>query len=496
MKTQILRLETHDTVTSICDKLTWAKSPRILLAFPRRRPPLLDRLDLTLIQRGAARVGGQLAISTVDEKITAAAKIVGIPFFSSIQAAQRLPWRSRSRRRARTFQPRETTSLAQMQERRVLASASRLPNGLRISVFILGVTAFLSLIALFLPSAVVEIPVETQSQALNLTVYPGVGIPGVLPGGQIPATDVQTIVEGQLETAATGEIMVPDQSAQALVTVTNQTGQAVTLPAGTVLLVPGTPTQHFLTLTALEIPAGRGQQVEIPARAEVPGSAGNVPAGSINSIEGAVGLQVTVSNAAPAEGGTDRPGRAASELDYAQLYDQLLTSLNGIALNQLTTDAPQMLVIPESLGVAKVLAESRHPVVGQPTDRLKVTLKVAFSAVAVSRADLNAAATAALDANLATGLNPTPDSLAVTQKAAWVVIPGQRLTLDLVAARSTTPIFNTAALFTMVRGLKPLDAGSRIQSLLNLNQTPVIQVSPAWWPRLPVLPFRIKAVTS
>ena len=496
MKTQILRLETHDTVTSICDKLTWAKSPRILLAFPRRRPPLLDRLDLTLIQRGAARVGGQLAISTLDEKITGAAKIVGIPVFSSIPAAQRLPWRTHDRRRAHTFQPRQTTSLAQLQERRVLPSVSRLPNGLRISVFTLGVAAFLSLIALFLPSAVIEIPVEAQPQILNLTVYPGVGIPSVLPGGQIPAADVQTIVEGQLETAATGEIMVPDQSAQALVTVTNQTGQAVSLPAGTVFLVPGNPPQHFLTLTPLEVPAGRGQQVEIQARAEFPGSAGNVAAGAINSIEGAVGLQVTVSNAAPAEGGTDRPGRAASESDYAQLYDQLLTSLNGIALNQLSTDAPQMLVIPESLGVAEVLAESRQPVVGQPTDRLRLTLKVAFSAMAVSRADLNAAATAALDADLATGLTPTPDSLVLTQKVAWVVIPGQRITLDLEAVRSTTPILDTTALFNLVRGLKPVDAGSQIQSLLNLNQTPVIRISPTWWPRLPVLPLRIKAVTS
>ncbi|MRR29947.1 hypothetical protein EG834_06440, partial [bacterium] len=282
MKTQILRLETHDTVTSICDKLTWAKSPRILLAFPRRRPPLLDRLDLTLIQRGAARVGGQLAVSTVDEKINAAAKLVGIPVFPSIPAAQRLSWRIRDRRRPRTFRPREKTNLSQFQERRVTLSAAPLPNWLRISVFTLGIAAFASLIALFLPSASIEIPVEPQPQVLNLTVYPGVGISGVLPGGQIPAAVVQTIVEGQLETAATGEIMVPDRSAQASVTVTNQTAQAVSLPAGTVMLTSGSPTQQFLTLTSMEVPSGRGQQVSVQVRADLPGLAGNVLAGAID----------------------------------------------------------------------------------------------------------------------------------------------------------------------------------------------------------------------
>ena len=464
MKTQILQLETHDTVTSICDKLTWAKSPRILLAFPRRRPPLLGRLDLTLIQRGAARVGGQLAISTLDEKITAAAKIVGIPCFPSIPVAQRLSWRAHDRHRARGFQPRENTSLSQLQRQRVTPSAFPQPNGLRISIFTLGVTAFLSLIALFLPSAIIELPIEPQPQVLDLTVYPGVGIPGVLPGGQIPAFDVQTIVEGQLETAATGEIMVPDQTAQTLVMVTNQTGQAVTLPAGTVLLASGTPSQHFLTTTSLEVPAGRGQKIEVQARAELPGSVGNIPAGAINSIMGPVGLQVTVANIAPAEGGTNRPGRAASESDYAQLYDQLLTSLNGIALNQLTSEDPQSLVIPESVVVVEVQAETRQPAVGQPSDRLRLTLKVAFSAMAVSRADLYAAATAALDSALPTGLTPTPDTLALTQKAAWVVIPDQRLTLDLVVSRATTPILNSSALFTMVRGMKPIDAGERIRS--------------------------------
>ena len=496
MKTQILRLETHDTVTSICDKLAWAQSPRILLAFPRRRPPLLGRIDLTLIQRGAARVGGQLAISTLDAKISEAARIVGIPVFPSIPAAQRLSWRSRDRRRARSFQPRTADSLSSLHEQRPSAPATQLPNWLRVSVFSLGVAAVFALSALFLPSASIEFPVTAQTQTLDLTVYPGVGIPGVLPGGQIPAVEIQTIVEGQLETAATGEILVPDQSAQALVTVTNQTEQAVSMPAGTVLLAQGAPSLRFATLTSVDLPAGRGEQVDVQVRAEAPGSSGNVTNGSINTIEGSIGLLVTVANSAPAEGGSDRPGRAASEQDYAQLYDSLLTSLTGTALSRLITDNPQLMVVPESLVVNEVLEEVRQPSVGQPSDRIRLSLKVVFSSLAVSRTDLNAVATAALDANLANGQTPLANSLSITQKDVWMVIPGQRLTLDLQAARSTTPILNTTALFTEIRGLIVGDAGRLIQNQMNLSQTPTIRTSPAWWPRLPLLPFRIQAESS
>src|SRR3972149_5284255 len=130
---------------------------------------------------------------------------------------------------------------------------------------------------------------------------------------------------------------------------------------------------------------------------------------------------------------------------------------------------------------------------GQPSDRIRLSLKVVFSSLAVSRTDLTAVATAALDANLANGQTPLANSLSITQKDVWMVIPGQRLTLDLQAARSTTPILNTTALFAEIRGLKPVDAGRLIQNQMNLDQLPTIRTSPAWWPRLPLLPFRIQA---
>ncbi|HAL17831.1 MAG TPA: hypothetical protein DCP32_14130 [Anaerolineaceae bacterium] len=496
MKTQILRLDTHDNATSICDKLAWAKAPRILLAFPRRRPPVLDRLDLTLIQRSAARAGGQLAISTLSADIIENAKIVGLPVFPSIPAAQRLSWRSGMRRRivkpGRRGDPPDLTLLRSQLMPKAPVS---IPFVFRVSLFILGQAAILALIALFLPSATVEIPLQRETQTLNLTVYPGAGIPGVLPGGQLPAVVLQTTVEGHLEAAATGEITLPDKPAEALLTLTNQTDRPVVIPAGTVFLTTTDPKQRYLTLAQVVVPAGMGKAIETRVRAEVPGSAGNVPADAIQAVAGTVGLQISVTNPAPAEGGSDRAGKAASETDYSQLYDTLITSLTDTALTNLQAQyGHDLLIIPESMAVEKVLEDTRQPAVNFPSDRVRLALKAAFKVMAVSREDLAAVATAGLDANLAEGWQADTASLTIEEKAAWVIIPGQRLTLDLLAARSTSPTVNAAQLFADIQGKPVAEARQIVQSKWGLDQLPNIFIAPAWWPRLPFQSFRIKVV--
>lgn len=62
MKTQVILLDAHDDVTSIRDKMSWAKTPRILLVYPHRSRNLGRLLDLRLIQRHAFILGAQLAI--------------------------------------------------------------------------------------------------------------------------------------------------------------------------------------------------------------------------------------------------------------------------------------------------------------------------------------------------------------------------------------------------------------------------------------------------
>ena len=56
MKTHVIQLEPHDDVISIRDKMSWAKTGRILLVFPTRVRSRFLTLDLRLLQREGQRL--------------------------------------------------------------------------------------------------------------------------------------------------------------------------------------------------------------------------------------------------------------------------------------------------------------------------------------------------------------------------------------------------------------------------------------------------------
>ena len=64
MKTQIITLESHDDLISVRDKLSWAKTPRILLVWPKYEKVTLRVLDLKVLQRHAGSLGSQLGLVT------------------------------------------------------------------------------------------------------------------------------------------------------------------------------------------------------------------------------------------------------------------------------------------------------------------------------------------------------------------------------------------------------------------------------------------------
>ena len=78
MKTQVIQLDSHDDVTSIRDKMSWAKTPRILLVFPPRTRGLLRPFDLQLLQRHAVALGAHLGVVAPSEDIRQAAHEAGI----------------------------------------------------------------------------------------------------------------------------------------------------------------------------------------------------------------------------------------------------------------------------------------------------------------------------------------------------------------------------------------------------------------------------------
>src|SRR6266704_5060243 len=92
MKTQIITLESHDDLISVRDRLSWAKTPRILLVWPKYENVTLRQVDLKVLQRHAASLGAQLGLVTRTRRVRADAEALGIPVFESAGQAQKVAW--------------------------------------------------------------------------------------------------------------------------------------------------------------------------------------------------------------------------------------------------------------------------------------------------------------------------------------------------------------------------------------------------------------------
>jgi hypothetical protein len=77
VKTKIITLESHDDLISVRDKLSWAKTPRILLVWPKYEKVTLRLLDLKVLQRHADSLGAQLGLVTRRANVRRDAEVIG-----------------------------------------------------------------------------------------------------------------------------------------------------------------------------------------------------------------------------------------------------------------------------------------------------------------------------------------------------------------------------------------------------------------------------------
>jgi hypothetical protein len=124
-------------------------------------------------------------------------------------------------------------------------------------------------------------------------------------------------------------------------------------------------------------------------------------------------------------------------------------------------------------------------------------MKVEFSALYADASDLTELASLALNASLPSGFR-TPASDAVTVKlvtnptldqdgsAKWTMRAERRIVQQIDAAQVTQ----------MIQGFGAWNVESKLRNNLPLASAPEIQLSPSWWPWMPIVPFRISVVTD
>jgi hypothetical protein len=499
MKTQVIQLEPLDDVTSVRDKMAWAKTPRILLVFPHHSRILSRTLDLRLLRRHAATLGAQLAIVTRSGDLRRIAQAVGIPAFNTVASAQRKTWEGQplaEKPRRRTPRP----DLRQMRHAAFPAEAHwRTRFVVRFLFFSLAVLAVLTLLLPFLPSASIKLTPETHQQSLTVAVSASPAVATVNLTGTIPARLIFTTLERSKTAPVSGSITIPDSLAAGIVRFRNLTAEAVGIPAGTIVRTTGDPPVRFATTTDASLAAGVGEMVDVTVQAVEAGggASGNLPADSLVAIEGDLGVSLAVTNPGSTAGGSDRTAPAQTADDRIHLHDALLSEI----LQECKAALPKMLAsgdvyFPDTLAVGQLLSETYFPAEGQTGETLSLTMNLQCQVQYASAADVNTLAEMALDANLPDGFIPvsgevtTPvasipktDTDGITR---WEMQPQRLLRAHLDPLAATQ----------LALGRRPAQAARRLSESFQLASVPKIQVKPSWWPWLPIVPFRITISTG
>lgn len=496
MKTQIIPLETHDDVISIRDKMSWAKTPRILLVWPASGHVDVRPLDLTLLRRHAISLGAELGLVTHDAEIRAAAQQINLPTFSKPAQAQRKIWplhiSVHPGRRAPRLDLRSTR--AELPNRELFEDFNQSALA-RLIVFTIGVLAVLLVPLFFIPSAEIRLTAPTRPQSVEIAISAEPTVETVSLTGVIPARLQTFTVELTDSTSSTGQVPVPNQAAEGMLRFTNLSALAVDVPVGTVVLTlsDSSAPVRFATIEATQVSPGAGSMAYARARALLPGSLGNLLPGALTAFEGPLGLSLRVTNLAEMRGGADLPTAAPVDADLQLLRARLLKATEAQARLQLSSQfKPGDVVFPASFAFSKLVEESFTPAIGQPGGKLTLTLRAEFQVRYAALADLNQLAGSVLDTSMPLQYRVVDDSLRV--RSVSPLFGGQNgLTRWRIrATRTLRAQIDPAQVVTIAQGKTAQHAGNLLRETFGLEASPEISIQPFFWPWLPSLPVRIK----
>ncbi|MDD2921484.1 MAG: baseplate J/gp47 family protein [Anaerolineales bacterium] len=490
MKTKIITLESHDDLISVRDKLSWAKTPRILLIVPKYEKISLRVLDLKVLQRHADSLGAQLGLVTRRMKIRRDAESLGIPVFKSTTMAQRKDW-GQSAPRKQFIPPAPRRDLRELRDAaRQKESAWRTSLMGRIVAFTFGVAAVLAIAILFAPRARVTVYPETLNQSAVIPIRASETNAAVSITGEIPARKLSANVGAKQTLAITTKISIPKSKAQGIARFTNLSRGEINIPAGTLVATADEPRARFITLHDTLLGAGN-KFVDVPIESYEAGANGNVEAGAITTVEGLLGLSLTATNPNPISGGADVQKIGADDRDRARLRESALETLRRDAETKMRAQIKSNdILLMDTLEVANIAEETFTPDAGQPGASLTLTMQAEFSARYISAADLNQLARAALSSSTPIGFT-AQDEATFKMRGSPKTDSTGATHFEIEAARKLVKQANVMQVFSIARGREPAAAKVELTKNLSLRQPPEIALSPSWWKWMPLIPFNI-----
>ena len=489
MKTKIITLESHDDLISVRDKLSWAKTPRILLVWPKYEKVTLRLLDLKVLQRHADSLGAHLGLVTRRMNVRRDAESLGIPVFKTTSAAQKNLWPD-SAPRTQRIPKNPRRDLREMRDS-VYPKEPAWQTSLlgRVLTFTAGVIAILVVAGIFIPRAAVILYPESQTQSITIPVNANPLIKSISLTGDIPAQRISVTVDAEQSLAVTNEIAIPNSKAKGIARFSNLGQNEVEIPAGTVISTADLT--RYITLNDTLLSGGVDEFVEVKIEALEAGSQGNAVPDTISIVEGLLGLSVVVTNPELISGGTDTKTVGALEEDRSELRNVVMENLVRSAEAQIRKQINMNdLLLLDTLEVNETLQEEFSPPEGQAGNTLVLKMKVEFSANYILYEDLRQLASSTLSATIPEGFSPFGE-LTFKPLADPVTDSAGNTHFELEANQVTLRTIDQVRVFSTIRGHDPARAVSELEKVFELRDTPQITIRPSWWKWLPLIPFNI-----
>ena len=148
-------------------------------------------------------------------------------------------------------------------------------------------------------------------------------------------------------------------------------------------------------------------------------------------------------------------------------------------------------IFTDTLAVEQILEETYDPPFGQPGNNVELSIRVEFTASYVSEENLSELANTVLNASRPEGFIATGEPLS------FETLNQQRTDSDGVThwvmrvSRQLEKQVDTRRIIPLVQGRNQAIARARLNENLELPNPPEIQLTPDWWPWLPLIPFNI-----
>jgi hypothetical protein len=491
LKTQIISLESHDDLISVRDKFSWAKTPRILLVWPKYEKINLRLLDLKVLHRHADSLGAQLGLVTRRANVRRDAESLGIPVFKSTVAAQRDLWPD-SAPRSRRIPKKPRRDLRRIRDTVYEQEApwrTSLPG--RVVTFTAGVIAILAVAGLFVPRAALTLYPEAQTQSVVIPVSASESVESVSVTGSIPAQTLSITVDTDQSLAVTSNISVPKSKSQGIVQFKNLGQTEVNIRAGTLVSTASEAPIKFVTLHDARLEPGIDKFVDVPIEALQSGASGNVSEDSIIVVEGPLGLSISVTNPNPITGGANSQVTGATDADRERLRKLALENLRRDAESKLLTQlTPADMLLADTFEVVKVVQENFEPPAGQPGKTLTLNIQAEFFAHYVLAEDIKQLAASTLDSSITNGFAPFAEATLKTLTEPSTDAFGVTH-FELEVTRTLLRQTDTMQIFSAARGRTQENAINKLMTNFAFRKEPKIMMTPSWWPLLPLIPFNI-----